>query len=160
MNKGGYATSTASLADDRNDFDYQMAETHMYDQEEEQQHMQDDRTGMMTGQLNQELRGGDNLAEGLAAWRFQLESAHTVLRGEDLSPARDQESEAGRSTRERALNLPIPPSSTSVIPPTQSGVARTEYILTLKQLNKMPIEQLNLEMMFRNLPYGENNERI
>ena len=104
----------------------QMAETRMYDLEDEQLQMHGDRMAMMRGQLNQELRGRDNLAEGLADWRFQPSSRHTAFRGED------QLSYATRSTQERALNLPIPPSSTSVILLTKSGIARTEYMLSLK----------------------------
>ena len=79
MNWGGYATTTASLADDRNEVGYQIAETHMCDQEDEQQQMHDDGIDMMQEQLNQELRGGDNLAEGLAPWRFQPDSGHMVF---------------------------------------------------------------------------------
>ena len=71
------------------------------------------------------------MAGRLAAWRFQPSPGNTVLHGEY------QQTDAAISTQERALNLPSPPSSTSFIPPTESGAGRTEYILTLKDLNRM-----------------------
>ena len=111
----------------------------MYDDEYEQQRMHDGRMRTMQQQLNQVMGGELDLAGRLAAWRYQPSSPHTVFRGED------QQSEAAMSTQEQALNLPISPSSTSAIPPTKSGIARTEYMLTLMDLNRMTLEQLNLE---------------
>ena len=92
--------------------------------------MQCDRIGLMQGQLNQELNGGNNIAEGLAAWRAETLAAH--------------------STCERPINPPIPPSSTSAIPPTQSCIARTEYVSML-ELGRLSDDELDQMMQDRSL---------
>ena len=73
-------------------------------------------------------------------------------------------SEAARSIRERAINLPIQPMGpsaplTGVPEPSRSGAARADYLLTLRELNRMIDEQLNLEMLMRNLQYGNATTR-
>ena len=116
-----------------------MAHTHMYDQDAEQQQMQEDRIGMMRGQLNHEFRGRDNLDEGLASWR-RGGHAHTV---------------PGAIRREfyRGVNFPIPPPTQSSIPTTQSGPSRSEYIALMERA-ELSDDQLNQLMDERGLPYG------
>jgi hypothetical protein len=83
MNRGGFVPLAGTLADNRPDGIYQVAETQMYDDEDEQQITHDARIGMMQQQLNQDMGGDRDLAGRLAAWRFQPSSQHIVFCGED-----------------------------------------------------------------------------
>ena len=93
------------------------------------------------------------MAGRLAAWHSQ-----PSFHGSDMT------SEAALSIWERAINLPIqsmdPSALVSGAPePSRSGAASTEYLLTLRELNKMSDERLNLDMIMRNIPYGNATTR-